>query len=65
MKTILEGSQAVAMGVSLCRPNVVCAYPITPQTHIVEALASEVANGKLDDNTCSEAGGQLRPLPGL
>ncbi|MBN1288732.1 MAG: pyruvate ferredoxin oxidoreductase, partial [Actinobacteria bacterium] len=48
MKTILEGSQAVAKCVSFCRPNVVCAYPITPQTHIVEALAREVADGKLD-----------------
>jgi len=31
-----------------CRPQVVSAYPITPQTHIVEALADMVANCKLD-----------------
>jgi pyruvate ferredoxin oxidoreductase alpha subunit len=45
---ITEGSHAVAEAVRLCRPQVVSAYPITPQTHIVEALADFVANGKLD-----------------
>ena len=34
----IEGSQAVAEAVALCRPEVICAYPITPQTHIVEKL---------------------------
>ena len=34
----IEGSRAVAEAVARCRPEVVCAYPITPQTHIVEAL---------------------------
>ena len=34
----LEGSQGVAQAVALCRPDVVCAYPISPQTHIVENL---------------------------
>ncbi|MDR2794358.1 MAG: hypothetical protein LBB12_01105 [Holosporaceae bacterium] len=34
----LEGSQAIAKAVALCRPGMVCAYPITPQTHIVEHL---------------------------
>jgi len=48
MKEILEGSHAVAEAVRLCRPQVVSAYPITPQTHIVEALASMVADCKLD-----------------
>ena len=33
-----EGSRAVAEAIALCRPQVICAYPITPQTHIVEAL---------------------------
>lgn len=47
MKVILEGSKAVARCISLCRPKIVCAYPITPQTHIVESLAAEVANGHL------------------
>ena len=48
MLEITEGSMAVAEAVRLCRPQVVAAYPITPQTHIVEALAEMVANGKLD-----------------
>ncbi len=47
MKTIMEGSQAIAEVVSLCKPNVVCAYPITPQTHIVERLAALHSEGKL------------------
>jgi pyruvate ferredoxin oxidoreductase alpha subunit len=38
----------VAEAVRLCRPQVVSAYPITPQTHIVEALADFVANCQLD-----------------
>ncbi|HEY5532836.1 MAG TPA: transketolase C-terminal domain-containing protein [Candidatus Anoxymicrobiaceae bacterium] len=48
MRQILEGSQAVAEFIGLCRPKVVCAYPITPQTHIVEGLARMLAEGKLD-----------------
>jgi pyruvate ferredoxin oxidoreductase alpha subunit len=45
----IEGSAAVAEAVALCRPEVICAYPISPQTHIVEGL------GRLVD------GGQLKP----
>lgn len=48
MMEITEGSHAVAEAVRLCRPQVVSAYPITPQTHIVEDLADFVANGRLD-----------------
>ena len=43
----LEGSQAVARAVALCRPEVVCAYPITPQTHIVEGVGELVRSGQL------------------
>ncbi|HET7363538.1 MAG TPA: transketolase C-terminal domain-containing protein [Burkholderiales bacterium] len=43
----LEGSRAVAEAIALCRPEVICAYPISPQTHIVEALGEIVAEGKL------------------
>jgi len=43
----LEGSQAVAEAVARCRPQVVAAYPITPQTHIIERLAQNVADGEL------------------
>ncbi|MGO9443523.1 MAG: pyruvate ferredoxin oxidoreductase [Thiobacillaceae bacterium] len=48
MHEALEGSQALARAVALCRPQVVAAYPITPQTHIVENLAKLVADGHLD-----------------
>ena len=44
----IEGSQAVAAAVAMCRPEVICAYPITPQTHIVEALSAMVKRGDLD-----------------
>ena len=43
----LEGSRAVAEAVAMCRPEVICAYPITPQTHIVEALGAMVKKGDL------------------
>jgi pyruvate ferredoxin oxidoreductase alpha subunit len=43
----IEGSLAVATAVSRCRPEVVCAYPISPQTHIVEALSDLVRTGAL------------------
>lgn len=46
MPLALEGSQAVARAVALCRPQVVAAYPITPQTHIVEGIARLVADGR-------------------
>src|SRR3989338_4157474 len=48
MKKIIEGSHAVAEAVKMCRPSVISAYPITPQTHIVEKLADMVASGELD-----------------
>ena len=43
----IEGSQAIARVVEACRPQVVCAYPITPQTHIVEALGARSKSGEL------------------
>jgi pyruvate ferredoxin oxidoreductase alpha subunit len=43
----IEGSRAVAEAIALCRPHVVCAYPITPQTHIVEGLSEFVRTGQL------------------
>jgi pyruvate ferredoxin oxidoreductase alpha subunit len=48
MKQFLEGSRVVAEAVKLCRPGVISAYPITPQTHIVEELAQLVADGHLN-----------------
>jgi pyruvate/2-oxoacid:ferredoxin oxidoreductase alpha subunit len=47
MKQVLEGSQAVSEAVRLARVQVISAYPITPQTHIVEAIADYCASGKL------------------
>ena len=41
----IEGSQGVAQAVALCRPEVICAYPISPQTHIVEALGTMTRKG--------------------
>jgi pyruvate ferredoxin oxidoreductase alpha subunit len=43
----IEGSAAVAETVARCRPEVVCAYPISPQTHIVEGLSDLVRSGEL------------------
>ena len=43
----LETSRAIAETVGQCRPEVVCAYPITPQTHIVEGLADLIREGEL------------------
>lgn len=48
MKEFLEGSGAIAEVVKLCKPGVISAYPITPQTHIVEELAQMVSNGELN-----------------
>jgi len=42
---VVEGSQAIAYAVKACKPHVVSAYPITPQTHIVEELSKLVADG--------------------
>ncbi len=47
MKKVIEGSMAVAEAVKVCRPHVIAAYPITPQTHIVEYLSQFVADGEL------------------
>jgi pyruvate ferredoxin oxidoreductase alpha subunit len=46
--SVMEGSMAVTQAVKACRPAVISAYPITPQTHIVEFLAQMVADGELD-----------------
>jgi pyruvate ferredoxin oxidoreductase alpha subunit len=47
MKKVIEGSMAVSLAVKICRPHVISAYPITPQTHIVENLSQMVADGEL------------------
>ena len=45
----IEGSQAVAKAIALCRPEVICAYPITPQTHIVEGCAEMIRVGAIQN----------------
>ena len=47
MKKVLKGNHAVAEGARLCRVQVVSAYPITPQTTVVEKLAEMCADGRL------------------
>lgn len=44
---VMEGSEAVALAVKACRPQVISAFPISPQTHIVERLAKMVSDGEL------------------
>jgi pyruvate ferredoxin oxidoreductase alpha subunit len=46
-KKMVQGCRAIAEMATLCRPQVVSAYPITPQTVIVEELAQIVADGNL------------------
>lgn len=45
---ILEGSRAIALTIKNIAPEVISAYPITPQTHIVEDLAKFKADGAAD-----------------
>lgn len=45
----IEGSRAMAEAIALSRPEIICAYPITPQTHIVEGLADMVRDGHLNN----------------
>lgn len=47
MRQQIEGSRAIAQAVAWCRPTVVPAYPITPQTHIVEAVGAMAKSGAL------------------
>jgi len=47
-RTGIEVSKAAAKAIALCDVDVIPAYPITPQTHIVEELAELIANGELD-----------------
>ena len=44
----IEVSRSIAIAVKMANVDVVAAYPITPQTHIVEDIAELVANGELD-----------------
>lgn len=48
MRRFISGNDAFAEGVRLARPQVISAYPITPQTTVVETLSTMVENGTLD-----------------
>lgn len=45
---VMEGSMAVANAVRACKTDVIAAYPISPQTHIVEYLSDFAADGRLN-----------------
>ncbi|MBW1649661.1 MAG: pyruvate synthase subunit PorA [Deltaproteobacteria bacterium] len=45
---VVTGNEAAAIAASLCRPDVIAAYPITPQTEVIEKLSEYHANGLLD-----------------
>ncbi|MFH1054534.1 MAG: pyruvate synthase subunit PorA [Candidatus Altiarchaeota archaeon] len=47
MREVMEASHAVAEAVKAIEPDVIAAYPITPQTHIVERLSEFAANGEM------------------
>ena len=47
-KVFCSGNDAVAMGVRLARPDLVCAYPITPQTVCVERLSEYAEDGSME-----------------
>jgi pyruvate ferredoxin oxidoreductase alpha subunit len=48
MKEFIEGSAAIARTIKMCRPGVISAYPITPQTHIGENLVQYIADGEME-----------------
>jgi pyruvate/2-oxoacid:ferredoxin oxidoreductase alpha subunit len=48
MKQVIEGSHAVSEAVRLAKVQVMSAYPITPQTHIVEALSEYCSDGTMN-----------------
>ena len=48
MKKVMMGTEAAALAAKLARVQVVSAYPITPQTVIVENLADIIGRGELD-----------------
>lgn len=48
----LTGNACVSEAVRLCKPDVIAAYPITPQSSVAETIAAMVANGELDAIVC-------------
>lgn len=58
---VLNGNEAAAIGASLARPEVIAAYPITPQTPVVEHLTQFKVDGKID-STMSEVESELSAM---
>lgn len=58
---VINGNKAAAIGAALCRPDIIAAYPITPQTPIVEYLADFVTGGQLDSSV-SEVESELSAM---
>lgn len=58
---VLNGNKAAAIGAAMCRPGVIAAYPITPQTPIVEYLAEFAAEGIID-SSISEVESELSAM---
>jgi len=48
MREFIEGSAAVARTIRMCKPGLISAYPITPQTHIGENLVQYIADGEME-----------------
>jgi pyruvate ferredoxin oxidoreductase alpha subunit len=48
VKKVMVGNHAVSWGARLARAEVISAYPITPQTQVVEELSEMCADGRLD-----------------
>ncbi|HSG28197.1 MAG TPA: hypothetical protein VLA34_06935, partial [Candidatus Krumholzibacterium sp.] len=48
MKKVIMGNHAISYGVRASEAKVISAYPITPQTHIVELLSEMCGNGEID-----------------
>ena len=45
---VINGNMAAAIGAAMCRPDIIAAYPITPQTPIVEYLADLLIAAELE-----------------
>lgn len=58
---VMNGNKAAAMGAALARPSIIAAYPITPQTPIVEYLTQFAADGMID-STLSEVESELTAM---
>lgn len=63
--TVVEGSYATAHAVKTARPNVISAYPITPQTHIVEELSQMIANGEFSNCECINVESEFSAISAL